>query len=54
MKRLIPAGRDLESQLAELTQVKAYDKYDRYGSSNTPDTHLREYLFIVLKRSGLS
>jgi len=52
-ERLIPAGRDLDRSLAELTQVKAYDKYDRYGSSNTPDTHLREYLFIVLKRKWL-
>src|SRR6267378_4238421 len=52
-ERLIPAGRDLDRSLAELTQVKPYDKYDRYGSSNTPDTHLREYLFIILKRKWL-
>src|SRR5258708_5459048 len=52
-ERLIPAGRDLDPSLAELTQVKPYDKYDRYGSSNSPDTRLRVYLFIILKRKWL-
>src|SRR6266849_4704422 len=52
-ERLIPAGRELDRSLAELTQVKSYDKYDRYGSINTPDAHLREYLFVILKRKWL-
>lgn len=52
-ERLIPAGNNLDRSLAELTQAKSYDKYDRYGSGNTPDTHLREYLFVILKRKWL-
>jgi len=51
-ERLIPAGRNLDRTLAELTQTKPYGKYDRYGSG-TPDTHLREYLFVILKRKWL-
>ena len=52
-ERLIPAGRNLDRSLAELTQSKPYGKYDRYGSSQPADTHLREYLFVVLKRKWL-
>src|SRR5437660_1307330 len=50
---LIPAGRNLDRTLAELTQTKPYGKYDRYGSSATPETHVREYLFVILKRKWL-
>ena len=37
--------------LAEIAQGRAYGKYSRYG--NQPETNLREYLFIVLKRKWL-
>jgi polysaccharide biosynthesis transport protein len=50
-ERLIPAPRDLDRTLADLTQTKPYGKYDRYGSA--PETHIREYLFVVLKRKWL-
>jgi succinoglycan biosynthesis transport protein ExoP len=50
---LIPAGRNLDRTLAELTEARSHGKYDRYGSSATPDTHVREYLFVILKRKWL-
>src|SRR6267143_2878476 len=50
---LIPAGRNLDRTLAELTDTRPYGKYGRYGSSATPDTHVREYLFVILKRKWL-
>jgi len=50
---LIPAGRNLDRTLAELTETRPYGKYDKYGSSATPDTHVREYLFVILKRKWL-
>lgn len=50
-ERLVPAGRKLDKTLAELTQARPYGKYDRYGSAT--ETHLREYLFVVLKRKWL-
>src|SRR2546428_11771623 len=52
-ERLIPAGRNLDRTLAELTDTKPYGKYDKYGSSSTPDAHVREYLFVILKRKWL-
>src|SRR5882762_7043331 len=51
-ERLIPAGSTLDRSLEQLTQTKPYGKYDRYGSAPT-DTHLREYLFVILKRKWL-
>jgi succinoglycan biosynthesis transport protein ExoP len=51
-ERLIPAGSTLDRSLEQLTQSKPYGKYDRYGSTPT-DTHLREYLFVILKRKWL-
>src|SRR6267143_1608761 len=50
---LIPAGRNLDRTLAELTETRPYGKYGRYGSSATPETHVREYLFVILKRKWL-
>jgi succinoglycan biosynthesis transport protein ExoP len=50
---LIPAGRNLDRTLAELAETRPYGKYDRYGGSATPDTHVREYLFVILKRKWL-
>lgn len=52
-ERLLPvrSGRDLDTTLAEIAQGKPYGKYGRYG--NQPETNLREYLFIVLKRKWL-
>src|ERR1700716_1076521 len=50
---LIPAGRNLDRTLAELTETRPYGKYDRYGSRSTPETHVREDLFIILKRKWL-
>src|SRR6266550_2290997 len=52
-ERLIPTGRNLDRTLAELTETRPYGKYDKYGSSNTPDAHVREYLFVILKRKWL-
>ena len=51
-ERLIPASRDLDRTLTELAQTKPYGKYDRYSGAQT-DTHLREYLFVILKRKWL-
>ncbi len=42
----------MDRSLTELTQSKPYSKYDRYGGSQ-PETNLREYLFVVLKRKWL-
>ncbi|HEY3104418.1 MAG TPA: polysaccharide biosynthesis tyrosine autokinase [Pyrinomonadaceae bacterium] len=52
-ERLLPVrpGRDVDTSLAEIAQGRAYGKYSRYG--NQPETNLREYLFIVLKRKWL-
>ncbi len=52
-ERLIPArpGRDLDTTLAEIAQAKAYDKYRKYGTPS--ENHLRDYLFVVLKRKWL-
>src|SRR2546423_15585877 len=52
-ERLIPAGRNLDRTLAELTDTRPYGKYDKYGSSSTPDAHVREYLHVILKRKWL-
>ena len=52
-ERLIPTGRNLDRTLAELTETRSYGKYDKYGSGNTPEAHVREYLFVVLKRKWL-
>jgi len=51
-ERLIPAGRNVDRSLEQLTQSKPYGKYDRYGSASS-DAHLREYLFVILKRKWL-
>ena len=52
-ERLLPvrSGRGIDTPLAEIAQERAYGKYSRYG--NHPETNLREYLFIVLKRKWL-
>jgi capsular exopolysaccharide synthesis family protein len=42
----------MNTPLAEIAQEKAYGKYSRYGNQQ-PETNLREYLFIVLKRKWL-
>src|SRR5437016_14079754 len=52
-ERLIPTGRNLDRTLAELTETRPYGKYDKYGSSNTPDAHVRAYLLVILKRKWL-
>jgi polysaccharide biosynthesis transport protein len=51
-ERLVPAGRSLDSSLADLTQAKPFGKYDRY-SSPPAETNIREYLFVILKRKWL-
>lgn len=50
-ERLVPApaGRDLDSSLAELTQSKSYG---RYGATPA-EANFREYLFVILKRKWL-
>lgn len=50
-ERLIPVGSAVDRSLEQLAQSKPYGKYDRYGSA--PETHLREYLFVILKRKWL-
>jgi succinoglycan biosynthesis transport protein ExoP len=52
-ERLIPArpGRDLNTTLTEIAQTKAYEKYGKYGPPS--ENHLRDYLFVVLKRKWL-
>lgn len=51
-ERLLPvrSGRDIDT-LTEIGQGKPYGKYGRYG--NQPETNLREYLFVILKRKWL-
>ena len=51
-ERLIPVGSTVDRSLEQLAQSKPYGKYDRYGSTPA-DTHLREYLFVILKRKWL-
>src|SRR5689334_1387020 len=53
-EHLVPASasHDLGTTLADLTQSKGYGKYARYGSA-TPETNLKDYLFVVLKRKWL-
>src|ERR1044071_2152384 len=52
-ERLLPVRppREADTALADIAQGRAYGKYSRYG--NQPQTNLREYLFIVLKRKWL-
>src|ERR1051326_1010774 len=52
-ERLLPVRppREADTSLAEIAQARAYGKYSRYG--NQPETNLREYLFIILKRKWL-
>ena len=51
-ERLLPVvpGRE-DRSLAEIAQGRAYGKYSRYG--NQPETNVREYLYIILKRKWL-
>src|SRR5437016_3601844 len=53
-ERLVPArtGHGTDIPLAEITQNKAYERYDRYGA-NPNEANLREYLFVILKRKWL-
>ena len=51
-ERLIPAGRNLDRTLPELAQSKPYGKYDKYTGAQ-PETNLREYFFVILKRKWL-
>ena len=51
-ERLIPVGSTVDRSLEQLAQSKPYGKYDRYGSAPA-DAHLREYLFIIVKRKWL-
>jgi uncharacterized protein involved in exopolysaccharide biosynthesis len=53
-ERLLPvrSGRDLDTSLTEIGQGKPYGKYGRYGNQQ-PETNLREYLFVILKRKWL-
>lgn len=52
-ERLLPVRppREADTSLAEIAQGRAYGKYSRYG--NQPETNLREYLFIIVKRKWL-
>jgi capsular exopolysaccharide synthesis family protein len=52
-ERLLPVKppREVDTSLAEIAQGRAYGKYSRYG--NQPETNLREYLFVILKRKWL-
>src|SRR2546425_460392 len=52
-ERLIPVRetRDLDTRLSEIAQGKSYAKYGTYG--NQPESNLREYLFVILKRKWL-
>ena len=51
-ERLIPANRNLDRTLTDLTQSKPYGKYEKYTGGQT-ETNLREYFFIILKRKWL-
>lgn len=52
-ERLLPVrpGRDAETSLAEIAHGRAYTRYGRYGAQ--PETNVREYLHIILKRKWL-
>ena len=52
-ERLLPArpGRESDTSLAEIAQGRAYGKYSRYGTQ--PETNVRQYLHVVLKRKWL-
>lgn len=52
-ERLLPVRppREADTSLVEIAQGRAYGKYSGYG--NQPETNLREYLYIVLKRKWL-
>src|SRR5437899_3008190 len=52
-EHLIPVrpGPGVNTTLAEITQARAYDKYGKYGAPS--ENHLRDYLFVVLKRKWL-
>lgn len=52
-ERLLPVrpGRDVNSSLSEISPGRAYTNYGRYG--NKPETDVREYLHLVLKRKWL-
>ena len=52
-ERLLPvkSGRNSDISLAEIAQERTYGKYNRYG--NQPETNVREYFFIILKRKWL-
>lgn len=51
-ERLIPARPGhLDTTLAEIAQAKTYEKYGKYGTPT--ENHLRDYLFVVLKRKWL-
>jgi polysaccharide biosynthesis transport protein len=52
-ERLIPTRPqgDFETRLAELSHAKSYGRYGRYGVA--PETNLREYLYIILKRKWI-
>jgi capsular exopolysaccharide synthesis family protein len=51
-ERLLPVSPGREDRsLAEIAQTRAYGKYGRYG--NQPETNVREYLHVILKRKWL-
>src|SRR5713226_1166241 len=52
-EHLIPVrpGPGVNTTLAEITQARAYEKYGKYGAP--AENHLRDYLFVVLKRKWL-
>jgi polysaccharide biosynthesis transport protein len=51
-EHLIPAhAREFNTSLTEIAQAKAYDRYGKYGAP--AEQHLRDYLFIILKRKWL-
>ncbi|HKP35548.1 MAG TPA: polysaccharide biosynthesis tyrosine autokinase [Pyrinomonadaceae bacterium] len=52
-ERLLPVsrGRNSDISLAEIAQERTYGHESRYG--NQPETNLREYFFIILKRKWL-
>ncbi|MGQ0761901.1 MAG: GumC family protein [Acidobacteriota bacterium] len=52
-ERLLPIRptRDAETPLTQIAEGRAYGRYGRYG--NQPETNVREYLHVVLKRKWL-
>lgn len=52
-ERLLPVrpGHDVNSSLAEISPSRGYTNYGRYGIK--PETNIREYLHVVLKRKWL-